>query len=218
MCKRYSFTVPKEIVENQLGFEIAGNLRTSFNIAPMQYSYVITNTEKGRLQYMTWGLIPHWSRDGINNGKLINARKEGISASTSFRIPIRRRRCLVLADSYYQWKKDGLNESPHRIVQDGASIMMMAGIWDIWEEGSKQIKSFSIITIPSPPKLNEIGDRCPLVLETPELQEQWLNDINLDAILKVMSTRPIKLNHYPISKKVNSVKFNSIELHEELAS
>lgn len=218
MCKRYSFTLPKEMIENQLGFEIVGNLRTSFNIAPMQFSYVITNTEKDRLQYMTWGLIPHWSKDGNNNGKLINARKEGISASTSFRIPIRRRRCLVLADSYYQWQKEGLNEVPHRIVQDGAKIMMMAGVWDIWEEGSREKKSFSIITIPSTPELNPIGDRCPLVLETQELQDKWLSDIDLDAILKVMGNRPTKLKHYPISKKVNSIKFNSVELHEELAS
>ena len=218
MCKRYSFTISKETIESQLGFEVVGILRTSFNISPMQYGYVITNTEKEHLQYMTWGLIPHWSKDGVNNGKLINARKEGISASTSFRIPIRRRRCLVLADSYYQWQKDGLNEIPHRIVQDGTNIMMMAGVWDIWEEGAKEIKSFSIITIPSTPELNEVGDRCPLVLETAELQKQWLNDLNLDEILKVMGTRPTKLKHYPISKKVNSIKFNSVELHEELAS
>jgi len=206
------------MIESQLGIEVVGNLRTSFNIAPMQYGYVVTNTEKDHLQYMTWGLIPHWVRDGVNKGKLINARKEGISASTSFRIPIRRRRCLVLADSYYEWKREGLNESPYRIIQDGASMMMLAGVWDIWEEGTKAIKSFSIITIPSTPELNHISDRCPLVLETQELQDQWLNDLDLDTVLKIMSTRPTKLKPYPISKKVNSPKFNSIELHEERTS
>ena len=218
MCKRFSFTSSKEVIENRFELELSNQLKTSYNIAPTQFAYVVTNEKTNRLQYMSWGLIPYWSKDGINKGKLINARKEGIAASTSFRIPIRRRRCLVLADSYYDWKKEGGSEVPYRIVQEDCNLMIMAGVWDTWEGDGQKFKSFSIITIAAPEGINEVSDRCPLVLETQEQQERWISEIDLDEVLKIMSTRPQHLKHYPISKKVNSIKYNSIELHEEAAS
>ncbi len=218
MCKRFSFTISKEAIENRFELELSSMLKTSFNIAPTQFAYVVTNEKTNKLQYMSWGLIPYWSKDGINKGKLINARKEGIAASTSFRIPIRRQRCLVLADSYYEWKKEGGTEVPHRIVQEDSNLMIMAGVWDTWENEGQKYKSFSIITTAAPEGIKKVSDRCPLVLETQEQQERWISDIDLNEVLKIMSIRPQQLKHYPISKKVNSIKYNSIELHEEAAS
>jgi len=218
MCKRYSLTATKEAIENQFDLSIEHSIKSSYNIAPSQSAYIITNEKRNQLQYITWGLVPHWSKDGANNGKLINARREGIAASTSFRIPIRRRRCLILADSYYEWKREGVTEYPYRIYQEEVSIMAFAGIWDSWDNGEHSIQSFSIITIPAPETISHVSDRCPLILEDKKIQQKWLDDIDLNKTLKIMGNNPSHLKCYPISKKVNSIKFNSIELHEEIAS
>ncbi len=116
MCTRFSFVALKEVIENQFNLEIRNNLRNSYNIAPTHHANIITNENPERIQYLTWGLIPYTSRDGRNDGKLINARKEGIAGSSSFRMPIRKRRCLVLADSYYVWKKIDEEIKPYRVI------------------------------------------------------------------------------------------------------
>ena len=100
MCGRFSLATSKEKIQSEIPFvETANNLRLSYNIAPTQHANIVTNDSPERLQYVTWGLIPYWSKDGKNEGKLINARSEGIETKPSFRIPIRKRRCLILADS-----------------------------------------------------------------------------------------------------------------------
>ena len=129
MCGRYSFSVSAERIKQQFPeLETGENLRLSYNIAPTQHAYVIANNDPKKLQYLTWGLIPHWSRDGKNSGKLINARREGISGKPSFRIPIRSRRCIVLADSFYEWRKIGKNKVPYRIFLKNGALLEMAGV------------------------------------------------------------------------------------------
>jgi len=117
MCGRFSFSTSKEKIQQQFGdIEVGTNLRMNFNVAPTQHTYIVTNDSPNRLQYVTWGLIPHWSNDGKNTGKLINARAEGIATKPSFRLPIRKRRCWVLADSFYEWRKGADAKIPYRLL------------------------------------------------------------------------------------------------------
>ena len=95
MCKRFSFKTSVEEIEGAFDIQVNNNLRWSYNIAPTQHAYVILNDSPSKLQYITWGLIPANSKSGKNEGKLINARREGIAVSSSFRLPIRSRRCIV---------------------------------------------------------------------------------------------------------------------------
>jgi len=96
MCSRFSFVATQEEIESKFDITLQNPLRTSYNIGPTQHAYIITNDNQNRLQYVTWGLIPSWSETGRNTGRLINARKENIGGQTSFRIPIRKKRCFLL--------------------------------------------------------------------------------------------------------------------------
>ena len=141
MCGRYSFAASKEKTQKQLGIKVQGILQPNYNIAPTTMAYVIASDKPTEIQRMVWGLIPYWSGDiAVGGGNLINARAEGISAKSSFRMPIRQRRCLVLADSFYEWSVYGKQKLPHRIMLKDAAIMPLAGIWDIWERPDRQLE------------------------------------------------------------------------------
>lgn len=215
MCGRFSFSTTKEKIHAQFGDIDTGlNLRENFNIAPTQHAYVITNDAPARLQYITWGLIPHWSNDGANAGKLINARCEGIAAKPSFRLPIRRRRCLVLADSFYEWRTEAGSRVPMRIFLKNGDLLVMGGIWDVWYSGDYAVKSFSIVTTEPNTDMAHVHNRMPLIFSTRELQQQWLSEADLDAVLAMMQPLPDGLlGMYQVDNSVNSVKNNGPELH-----
>lgn len=218
MCGRFSFNASKEKIQQEFeGVEVGVNLRLNFNVAPTQHSYVITNDKPDRLQYYTWGLIPYWSRDNKNAGKLINARREGISAKPSFRIPIRSKRCLVLADSFYEWRREYKNKIPYRILPQDGRLLVMAGIWDLWYNGDYAVKSFSIITTPPNKEMATVHNRMPVLFQEKELQERWLQEENLNNIIALLQT-PLDgtLKMYRVSEEVNAVKNNHPELHKEV--
>ena len=126
MCGRFSLVTSPEKLKQQFGdIETGHNLKLSFNVAPTQHSYVITNEHPSRLDYCRWGLVPHWAKDSKNAAKLINARMEGIASKPSFRVPIRKRRCIVVADSFYEWRQEGKQKVPFRIYR------LMAACW-LW--------------------------------------------------------------------------------------
>lgn len=216
MCGRFSFSTSKEKIQQQFGdIEVDMNLRLNFNIAPTQHTYIVTNDNPNRLQYVTWGLIPHWSNDGLNTGKLINARSEGITSKPSFRLPIRKRRCWVLADSFYEWKKSAEGKTPYRMLLKNGELMVMAGIWDVWYKGDYAVKSFSIITTTPNKETANFHDRMPVILTSKEAQRHWLADIPVEETLDMLHTPPDDiLNIYRVSEKINSVTNNSPELHE----
>lgn len=218
MCGRYSFVVSIEKIKQEFpDLEAIDNIRVSFNIAPTQHAYVITNDKPEKLQYIIWGLIPHWSKDGKNSGKLINARRESIEVKPSFRLPIRKRRCLVLADSFYEWKTIAGQKVPYRILPGNNKIMAFAGLWDVWYDGNYAVKSFSIITTPANKDVSKVHDRMPVVLHSKKDREKWLQDQPLDDVLKILQTPSDGLlKMYRVSQKVNSPKNNSHELHQEL--
>ncbi len=217
MCTRFSFVALKEVIENQFNLDIRNNFRNSYNISPTHHANIITNENPKRLQYLTWGLIPYTSRTGNNDGKLINARKEGIAGSSSFRIPIRERRCLVLADSYYVWKKIDKKITPYRIILEDGEIMALAGVWDIWFEKNYAIKSFSIITTTASKEVSHISSRMPLIFKNKEKQKEWLEDIKLDRILELTDNIDNDiLKHYQISNKINSTRYNAKDIHENI--
>lgn len=219
MCGRYSFSTSKEKIKEQLPeIETGENLRNSFNIAPTQHAYVITNNKPDKLQYFTWGLVPYWSRDGKNSGKLINARSEGIEVKPSFRVPIRQRRCVVLADSFYEWRRIGKNKVPYRIFLKDGKLLEMAGVFDIWQKGNLGHRSFSIITISPNQEMSSLHSRMPVIFENGEDRNKWLDsNLPLEEALSLLKTPSNDiLKYYRVSEKLNSPKNNSADLHQEL--
>ncbi len=218
MCGRFSLATSKERLQQQLPFvEIADNLQLSYNIAPTQKAYVVANDQPNQLQHITWGLVPHWSNDGKNSGRLINARREGIEGKPSFRVPIRQRRCLVPADSFYEWRRQGTRKIPYRIFQKSGELLMFAGLWDSWSDGRFFIKTFSIITTPPNFEMAAIHSRMPVLLYTKEQQQIWLESEEVLDALALLQTPPDgMLEMYRVSELVNSVGNNSPDLHTEV--
>lgn len=210
--------VSKEKIQKELPFVATGsNLRVSYNIAPTQHAYIITNDSPNRLQYMTWGLIPYWSKDGKASGKMINARKEGIESKPSFRVPIRKKRCLVLADSFYEWRTEGKQKVPYRIFLKNENLILMAGIWDVWYKGDYAVKSFSIITTPPNQEMSSVHNRMPVIFNSPEKWESWLTSEKLEESLNLLQTPEDGiLDMYRVSDKVGKVKYNAPDLHKEI--
>ena len=218
MCGRFSLSASEQKIQQELPFvETGSNLRISYNIAPTQHAYVVTNEQPDRLQYLTWGLIPFWSKEGKNSGKLINARSEGIEGKPSFRIPIRKKRCLVLADSFYEWRREGNKKIPYRILPKDDGLLVMAGIWDQWDKDGYPVRSFSIITTSPNREVSSIHDRMPVILPSLEERQKWLEPIDLDEVLIMM--RPAVDDYfkiYRVSEELNSPRNNHPKLHEEV--
>jgi putative SOS response-associated peptidase YedK len=216
MCGRFSFSTSKEKLKKQFGdIEVGENLRINFNVAPTQHAYVITNERPDQLQFYRWGLLPFWSKDGKVTGRLINARREGIESKPSFRGPIRRHRCWVLADSFYEWRKEGKQKIPYRIKMKNNELMVMAGIWDIWRGEGDEIRTFSIITGPPNREVSQLHNRMPVLFVDAGQRERYLLTDNLQEALDLLKPPPDgTLDFYRVSQQVNSPRNNSPELHE----
>ncbi len=219
MCGRYSFVPTKKQLDEQLReVELPTPLQISFNIAPTQTAYVITNDQPKVLQQMHWGLVPYWSKDGAISGKLINARAEGIFEKPSFRVPAARRHCLVPADSFYEWRTlPGKRKVPYRIKLKSEQLLFMAGIWDVWRDSSKVLHSFSIITTTPNTEVASLHDRMPVLLSEPDIQQRWLDATDPEEIraLLVPPANDI-LELYRVSERLNTPGTDGEDLHRRV--
>ncbi len=216
MCGRYSQVYSFEQLEQQLQIPLSSavSIPANYNVAPTQEAMVLTNDEPNMLQAFRWGLIPHWSRDSKQGARLINARREGIATKPSFRIPIRQRRCLVFADSFYEWRRSGQQKLPYRILRTNDELLVMAGIWDIWEKSGQPVRTFSIVTTEPNAEMEGIHNRMPVLLLNVDMQQRWLKDLPLEDTLELLQTPPDNvLKYYRVSQRVNSVRNNGAELH-----
>ena len=220
MCGRYSQVYSFEQLEQQLQIPLSSavSIPANYNVAPTQDAMVLTNDQPNTLQALRWGLIPHWSKDISYGARLINARREGIATKPSFRIAIRQKRCLVFADSFYEWRRSGQQKLPYRILRSNDEVLVMAGIWEIWQQDGQRIKSFSIITTEPNAEMEGIHNRMPVLLLDQNSQQRWLDDLPLEDTLELLQTPPDDvLKYYRISQQVNSVRNNGPELHQAVS-
>lgn len=211
MCVRLSFVSSTEKLLQELNIQPDGVLRTSYNILPTQHAYIIRNTSSNQLDYVTWGMIPQWSVTGKNEGKLTHARAENIITSTSFRIPIRQKRCLILVDSFYDFLGSGQIKDAFRFFHKSNQILTIAGVWDAWLKDGYELRSFSIITS----KDNEDWPvRMPVILDNDEDRKKWLSDISVAEVLDLLNP-PTKntLDYYKISADSLLSNMDCFELH-----
>ena len=222
MCGRYSQALtPKQIEEAFGPVTIPDGIQPNYNVAPTQLAPIITNRDPRQVQLFEWGLVPFWSKDGKNNARMINARAEGILDKPSFRKPIRERRCLVLADSFYEWRREGKTKQPFRIqLPDPKTPLVFAGIWEYWrdkDDPEHERLTYSIITTAPNREMSGVHDRMPVVLAKADLQQAWLGELTEDDIRELTSTPPDgTLDMYEVSPLVNSVRNNGPELHDSL--
>jgi len=167
MCGRFSFSPLAKIIEDRFDVKVDGSQYTPrFNSAPSQKLAVISNDNPDELSFYKWGLIPFWAKDKSIGNKMINAKAETIMEKASFKNPFKRKRCLVLSDGFYEWKKINPKEKiPYCIKMEDDSLFAMAGIWDTWKnEAGEMINSFAIITTSPNELMGNIHARMPVIL------------------------------------------------------
>ncbi|MCY8938947.1 SOS response-associated peptidase [Peribacillus frigoritolerans] len=222
MCGRFTlFTDIEEIKER---FDIQGSFdeeyQFSYNIAPSQSVLsVINDGVRNRLGFLRWGLIPFWAKDEKAGYKMINARAETIAEKASFRNAYRKKRCMIIADSFYEWKKTPERKIPMRIKLKNHAPFGMAGLWESWKspEGIS-IYSCSVITTVPNELMTSIHDRMPVILK-PEDEKDWLNpSINDPAYLQqyLKSFDSEQMEAFEVSTDVNSTKNNSPNLIQQI--
>jgi len=215
MCGRYSFILEDEMIKERFGVTVRSAIyKARYNCAPTQKLAVISNDNPGELSLYRWGLIPFWAKDISIGNKLINAKSETILEKPSFRNSFKSRRCLVLSDGFYEWKK-GAVKTPYRITRRDGSAFAMAGIWDKWmnPEGD-EIRSFAILTTAPNTLMEKIHDRMPVILDR-ETEKRWIEDTSPETLLEFL--KPCEagsLLAYPVSPLVNSPRNDSPEILE----
>lgn len=153
MCGRFGFAKPKDQIKKRFNVErVPENLPLLYNIAPTQTAPVILNKFPNEVALCKFGLVPSWSKEEKSSYSIINARSETIMEKPTFKRLIKSKRCLVLADNYFEWKKVADKKIPYRIFLKNEEPFAFAGIWDHWGEGESEFFSFAIITC-SPNKL-----------------------------------------------------------------
>jgi putative SOS response-associated peptidase YedK len=209
MCGRFTLTVDPGELQEAFNVSVPSQYTSRYNIAPSQPVAVIPNDGAPHLDFFVWGLIPSWAKDPSIGNRMINARAETLAEKPSFRTSFRRRRCLVLADGFYEWQKqaDGKGKIPMYIQLKSKKPFAFAGLWDLWHasDGS-EIPSCTIITTEPNSMMATIHNRMPVILPK-ESYAFWLDPAEkkadqLSPLLKPYPTE--EMLAYPVSRMVNS--------------
>ncbi|MCZ6834283.1 MAG: SOS response-associated peptidase [Planctomycetota bacterium] len=224
MCGRFSLTTPEEVIAKFFSLLAIPRLKPRYNLAPTQACSVIRQDDTSggrRLDPMHWGLIPSWAKDKSIGNRMINARGETLAEKPSFREAYRKRRCLIPADGFYEWKKEGKRKQPHWIGRANRALFAFAGLWEKWNESDQDvIESFTIITTEPNETIRTLHDRMPVILD-PSDYDAWLDPDQDDAntLQELLVATPIDLlEFHPISTRVNSPTHDDPSILEPLDS
>lgn len=214
MCGRFTLTSGPDFLINYFQLEFfPEDYSPSYNIAPSQSVLSVVWSNHGRRAgYIEWGLIPHWVKDPKKWKPLINARLETLEEKASFKHLLNRRRCILLADSFYEWKKVGDQKIPYRILKKDENPFAFAALWDRNSIGEKERITCTIITTEANAIVQEVHNRMPVILDEDEMIEAWLNvkDVPYTEVRDRLMPYPAdKQKLYPVATIVNSPKNNS---------
>ena len=220
MCGRYSFAKLSEEVEKRFKIKVDGNTYVArYNCAPSQKQGIITNVNPKTLSYYHWGLLPPWAKDIRMAPHLINARRTSLQEKPAFREAFSSKRCLVLANGFYEWKKVGKLKVPYYIHLKSADLFAMAGLWEEWKDEQGNIKNtFTIITTSSKGLMQNIHSRMPLILSQ-KLEKEWLENSKLGDLKKILlASGEHKMEAFEVGPKINKATNDGPELIEPFKS
>lgn len=207
MCGRYNLITDAQALIDF--FEVANGLEIQprYNIAPSQNIVAVRQqNDERQLAWFHWGLIPFWAKDKSIGNHMINARAETVADKPAFRAAFRKRRCLIPATGFYEWKAVNGRKQPYNIRIGDEKLFAFAGVWEHWApKHGKPIESCSIIVTEANEAVASIHDRMPVILH-PDNYQAWLDpdyqdNAVLTAMLKPCPSRWI--NAYPVSTHVN---------------
>ena len=232
MCGRYSLTTPVEALRQLFLFPELPNLAPRVNIAPTQMVPAVrlgssdapggdagpgAAAASRHLVMLRWGLVPFWAKDLAIGSRMINARGEQVAEKPAFRAAFKRRRCLILADGFYEWRKEAGGKQPYRIARADGAPFAFAGLWERWIDpaSADEIESCTIITTTANSLLRAIHDRMPVILD-PADHDAWLAPETAPARLqRLMRAHPVAaLRAYPVSKRIGAVANDTLDLIE----
>ena len=211
MCGRFSLHTPEPQIREAFNLEHTEplGLESRYNIAPSQLIPIIRDTETSREMVLAqWGLVPHWSKEPKTTYSTINARIESVAEKPTYRTPFKRRRCLIPADGFYEWKVVNGNKVPHHIRMKNSGVFALAGLWDRWEGDGETLDSCSIIVMPANEVMKPIHERMPAII-APACYNWWLDARITDkqVIMQHLNSAPSsQLTAFPVSTWVNVPK------------
>lgn len=210
MCGRYTLTVSGDALAESFELPEIPELSPRYNIAPTQEVPAVRVEQEGgprRLTPLRWGLIPFWADDPSIGNRMINARAETVTEKPSFRTSFKKRRCLVVADGFYEWKKaEGGAKQPYYIRLEDGEPFAFAGLWDRWQREGEEIHSFTILTTQPNDLVKPLHNRMPVILPR-EAYDLWLDPgvSDADRLLPLLAPYdPEAMEAYPVSRYVNS--------------
>lgn len=215
MCGRYTLTATPDQLALHFDATLPQDFSPRFNAAPTQQLPVLLNKDPHQFEMLRWGLVPSWSKGIDNKYSMINARSETLTEKPSFKKALEQRRCIVPADSFYEWKKlDDGTKQPMRITLKDEDLFAFAGLWDTWKSPDGGIiRSFTIITTEANDLMKPIHNRMPVILSR-EAEKRWLDDqtdlSGLTTLLRPFSPEQMKV--YPVSKRVNGANIDEPSL------
>ena len=215
MCGRYTLITDINRIAESFGVAPTLEAQPRYNIAPTQDIVAILNNGSPHLSLLRWGLIPAWAKDETIGSRMINARAETLAEKPSFRGLLRGKRCLVVADGFYEWQTEGKSKTPMYITLQDGKPFAFAGLWDLWKSpDGRQIQSCTIVTTEPNELMAPIHNRMPAILR-PKAYEDWLNpqlrdEQVLTHLLKPYPTELMKAR--AVSKLVNNPRNDVAEI------
>lgn len=215
MCGRFAFYSPAEATAALFGFKSDTKVDARYNIAPTQDIAAGRQNEKGEreVSLLRWGLVPFWAKDPAIGNRMINARAETVAEKPSFRAAYAKRRCIVFADGFYEWRNEASGKTPYFISTASGEPFAFAGLWESWKdrETGEALQTSTIITTAANDFMAAIHHRMPVVL-VPAAAERWLSGD--DAILADVTANAPPFRAWPVSRRVNSAANQGAELIE----
>jgi putative SOS response-associated peptidase YedK len=215
MCGRFALTVDIEKIAKTFGVEVTLETTRRYNIAPTQNVVSIMRNGANHLAELRWGLIPSWAKDESIGSRMINARAESLAEKPSFKGLLRSKRCLIVADGFYEWRQDRGSKTPMFITMKDGEPFAFAGLWDSWKTpDGQQIRTCTIITTEPNEVVAPIHNRMPAIL-LPDVRDEWLDPSIKDEHLLTNWLAPYPsdaMTAREVSRLVNDPKHDSPEL------
>jgi putative SOS response-associated peptidase YedK len=218
MCGRYSITTAPEAMRRLFGYQEQPNFPPRYNVAPTQPIPIVRLWE-GKRQYalVRWGLLPAWVKDPRGFSLLINARGESVLDKPAFRNAMKRRRCLIPADGFYEWKQEGKLRRPFYVRPKEGEPLALAGLWETWTgPNGEELDTAVIVTTQANHMLSPLHDRMPVIVP-PQAFDFWLDCDKVDALTAAALFTPAPenlLKAHEVSTAVNKVANDTPELIE----
>lgn len=220
MCGRFALKSPPAKLVERFGLDECADFTPRYNIPPGTDIPVIRRSPEGKrvLHLLRWGLVPRWAKDPSIGNKLSNARGESVAEKPSFRDAFRRRRCLIPADGFYEWKTEGKVKQPYFFSLKSGEPLAMGGLWESWRRPDGEILRTTCIITTGPNEVMEpIHDRMPVILRTEDWQA-WL-EAPVEAIQPLVCPYDADaMQAWPVDRRVSRTVDDDAGLIEPIAS